>query len=259
MWENITQHHSDYEAEAYGIYLALAVHSNLAVDVIDEDSLTSAGLQHYKLVVVTQPNLPVEGMRSLLQWAEAGGSLLTTTGAAQYDRYNSRSGLLDQASGVTESERPRLNLGTNFSTGSAWPVSATGTVQSSGKAFSAAGVRTSLKVAGGKTTQNLATFSDGSPAAVSTQLAGGKGRLVRIAFAIGLTCKFLHLTLLWSPPVTSLRAATDTENASNWERLPRRDEFSPALRGLLVSVAEDAKASSACDAQRRSLLSFDAT
>ena len=59
----------------------------------------------------------------------------------------------------------------------------------------------------------------------------------------------MHLTLLWSPPVTS-RAATDTENASNWERLPRRDEFSPALRGLLASVAEDAKASSACDAQR---------
>ena len=65
----------------------------------------------------------------------------------------------------------------------------------------------------------------------------------------------MHLTLLWSPPVTS-RAATDTENASNWERLPRRDEFSPALRGLLASVAEDAKASSACDAQRLALLSF---
>jgi hypothetical protein len=126
----MTQFKSDYEAEAYGVYLALAVHANVAVDVIDEDSLTrarlgaaepfhrtplssvrrttrvnhqlnkrpggmqvtgrpsarGAALAQYRLVVVTQPNLPAEGMRALLAWAAAGGTLVTTSGAAQYDR-----------------------------------------------------------------------------------------------------------------------------------------------------------------------------
>jgi hypothetical protein len=31
-WENLTQYKSDYEAESYGVYLALAVHANLPVD-----------------------------------------------------------------------------------------------------------------------------------------------------------------------------------------------------------------------------------
>jgi hypothetical protein len=77
------------EAEAYGIYLALAVHSNLPVDMIEEDTLTAAGLAQYSAVVVAQPNLPAEGLTSLLAWVRTtGGTLLTTSGAAAFDRYN---------------------------------------------------------------------------------------------------------------------------------------------------------------------------
>eukprot|EP01050_Picozoa_sp_SAG11_P031471 SAG11_NODE_9790_length_880_cov_1.349552_2_plen_128_part_00 len=71
------------------MYLALAVHSNLAVDMIEEDTLTEAGLAQYRAVIVAQPNLPAEGLTSLLEWVQAtGGTLLTTSGAAAFDRYN---------------------------------------------------------------------------------------------------------------------------------------------------------------------------
>ena len=65
------------------------MHSNLAVDMIEEDALTAAGLAPYLAVIVAQPNLPAEGLASLLAWVRAaGGTLLTTSGAAAFDRYN---------------------------------------------------------------------------------------------------------------------------------------------------------------------------
>ena len=202
---------------ADGLYLALAVHSNLAVDMIEEDALTASALARYSVVAVTQPNLPAEGLASLLAWVRAGGTLITTSGAAAFDRYNSSTTALDTASQVTESRpRPRLNLGAgNYSTGMGpWPVVATGTVLHSGAHFFATGVRTSLSVRDNSSVKTMATFTDGSPAAIAAPL--GDGKVVRIAIALGLTY---------------------VENASNWERLPRVDEFPNALREMLVSVA----------------------
>ena len=55
----------------------------------------------------------------------------------------------------------------------------------------------------------------GGPAAVSTDL--GRGHVVRIAFALGLSY---------------------AENATNWARLPRKDEFPAPLRSLLAALDE---------------------
>ena len=116
-WENLTSYKSDFEAECYGFYLALAVHANHPVDVIDEDTLAPGGLRQYKVVVLTEPNLPAEGLGALLDWVRRGGTLVTTSGAAQFDRYNTSSDILDAATNVSESVRPRLNLKDNYTTG----------------------------------------------------------------------------------------------------------------------------------------------
>ena len=43
--------------------MALANDLNLAVDFVDEDALQNASvLRAYRLIVVTQPNLPVRGV-----------------------------------------------------------------------------------------------------------------------------------------------------------------------------------------------------
>eukprot|EP01050_Picozoa_sp_SAG11_P031470 SAG11_NODE_9790_length_880_cov_1.349552_1_plen_122_part_10 len=122
--------------------------------------------------------------------------------------------MLDTASQTVESRpRPRLNLGNAgpYSAGvGPWPVVATGSIASTGAAFSTTGVRTALSLQAKSTddARVLATFDDpaGAPAAVAVRL--GKGRLVRVAFALGLTY---------------------VENASMWERLPTRAEFPAAL------------------------------
>jgi hypothetical protein len=105
-WENMTQYKSDYEADAFGIYLALAVHLNYPIDMLEEDSLTTAVLSQYQAVVVTQPNLPEEGLDAVIKWVRRGGQLVTTSGAAQYDRYNTSNSALDQASSVVETSWP---------------------------------------------------------------------------------------------------------------------------------------------------------
>jgi hypothetical protein len=63
--------------------------------------------------------------------------------------------------------------------------------------------------------QVLAKFSDGSLAAIKTHLDTSTGGVTRIAFSPGLTY---------------------LENATNWMRLPRRSEFSVALRELLLDA-----------------------
>ena len=76
--------------------------------MLEEDSLTPAALRQYEAVVVTQPNLPAEGLDSLVEWARGGGHLVTTSGAAQFDRYNTPNQALDAASGIVEA---RLAMG----------------------------------------------------------------------------------------------------------------------------------------------------
>jgi hypothetical protein len=65
---------NDYTVETYGLYLALTTDSNIPVDFIDEDTLLEPKrLARYKLLVVTQPNVPAAGQRQLVKWARAGG------------------------------------------------------------------------------------------------------------------------------------------------------------------------------------------
>ena len=42
-----SRYKSDYEADSFGIYLALAVHENLPVDMLEEDSLVASALAQY--------------------------------------------------------------------------------------------------------------------------------------------------------------------------------------------------------------------
>ena len=60
--------------EVWGIYTALATHSAVSIDFIEEDSLTEDGLVGYKLLVVTAPNLPAENLKMITRWVRGGGT-----------------------------------------------------------------------------------------------------------------------------------------------------------------------------------------
>ena len=90
--ENMTEHAADYAAEVLGQYILLAVHSNIQVDMLDEEMvLDPAALAPLKLLVLTQPNVPDSAMKAVGKWVEQGGTLLTTSGAATADRLNDTS------------------------------------------------------------------------------------------------------------------------------------------------------------------------
>ena len=236
--ENLTAHVSDYAAEVYGIYLAMNVHASIQVDILDEDmASTHFFLSHLKLLIITEPNVPEGTMQAVSQWVKAGGTLLTTSGAAMFDRLNDTTAVLRNLTGVAEEPRPRLNI--NYQTdsycccppcpsggASAWPVAAKGTMHWPAPAsvhgnFAAIGIRskTSISTVNSAATHatTLGSFADGSPAVVRTIV--GKGAAVHFNFLPGLS---------YLP------------NATNWERLPLPSEFPSTLRETLVAAAMDA-------------------
>jgi hypothetical protein len=150
-------------------------------------------MQRYKLLVVTSPNVPEEGLRAVLDaWvARGGGTLLTTGGAAVADRYDEPLALLADATGVREAPRESLfinlptapawasdpwgcpSIGLPFCNNSAnklpWAVAARGTLDAAwvgegGRAFEALVARTrSMQTAGATTREpRCCFFSSGS-------------------------------------------------------------------------------------------------
>ena len=110
-WENQTEQTMTYQADQFGLYLALAVHSNVPVDFLDEDALLNATvLAQYDAIFVTEPNVPAAAIAQLGAYAtKGGGTLVLSAGAAQFDEYNTSDGTLGKLSGsMTTTLRRRV-------------------------------------------------------------------------------------------------------------------------------------------------------
>lgn len=102
----------DYVSEVYGLYTALAVQQNIPVDFVDEDAvLDPTQLATFRVLFLTQPNLPAALSTVLLAWVEAGGTLVTTSNAGHWDEYNEQSPLFHATLGTGEVPRQRTVLG----------------------------------------------------------------------------------------------------------------------------------------------------
>ena len=171
----------DYMVGVYAIFRQLQQVANIAVDFVDEDDLTAEGLAHFKLLIVTEPDIPDEGQSALVKWTKTGGHLVTTTSAGAFDRYHQPSKVLSSATGVVEAPRARLMV----------PYAST--ITSVGHAtgelgdVAAFGVRgqitmSTLKSAGGF--RVLAKYSSTDPAIVSR--AVDKGAVTHFTFFPGI-------------------------------------------------------------------------
>ncbi len=165
----------DYMAEVFDLYLALQ-HANIPAEFVDEDDLSPQGLKPYRVLYVTEPNIPAEGQQGIVDWARAGGTLLTVSGAGQRDRYDEPCVVLSEATGIQEQPRPRLL------------VADTRMLKEVGKGrgklgpFQAVGVRSVLT---GPTETTAASFDDGTPAVIDRGV--GRGRVVHFAWMPGLS------------------------------------------------------------------------
>jgi hypothetical protein len=94
----------DYYAETFGLYNALALAMNRPTDFIDETALLNLTLlSRFKVLVLTEPNVPSKALDGLLGWVRAGGTLITVPGAATMDEYNEPSSTLATAVSWTPS------------------------------------------------------------------------------------------------------------------------------------------------------------
>lgn len=153
-----------YQQEVRGIHFALT-HSHYPVDFVDEQNVAAGDLSRlgYFVLYVTSPNLSAAAQTALQNWIAGGGTAIFSPGAAAADEYNTPTGTLNAARGITAAMLPH--------TGN--PI---GTTQVSfqdqrfGNNVSLPGPVAPPRVTTGSV---LAQFADGSPALVSNRSGQG--------------------------------------------------------------------------------------
>jgi len=166
----------DYQAEVFNLYTALQ-HANVPADFVDEDDLSPAGLSNIKVLYVTEPDIPEENQRALVQWVRGGGTLVTVSGAGARDRYDEPCSVLSAATGLGDARPPLL-----LKSGVAVPVAGRG--RGATGDFTAYGARGTMATAANER-EIEAKFEDGSAAIVSRGV--GRGRAVHFAWLPGLS------------------------------------------------------------------------
>ncbi len=168
----------DYMAELFDLYLALQ-HDNIPAEIVDEDDLTDKGLAPYKVLYVTEPNIPLEGQQALVKWVKAGGTLVTVSGAGSADRYNEPSDVLSSGLGYEEKAPARMLIGR------------LNTLAESAQMTAASATSTLVRICGPVSAVSSskgtveAQFADGKPALVRTVV--GKGVSLHFACFPGLS------------------------------------------------------------------------
>ena len=164
----------DYLMEVYSTHLAFQ-HLNIPVDFVEEDDLSPAGLAAYKVLYVTEPCIPEEFQRGLVEWVKAGGSVVTTSGAGTADRYDQPCKIMGQELGMAEEPRERL-------VAEWWS-----NVEESGKGSGSKGDFTAFgprgKLIDPKGAHVVAAFSDGDPAVIERDVE--RGRVIHFTWLPG--------------------------------------------------------------------------
>jgi len=168
----------DYMAEVYDLYVALQ-HANIPADLVEEEDLIPARLAPYKVLYVTEPNIPAEYQQGLLAWVQAGGTLVMVSGAGAYDRYNDPCDILAKGLGIAEAPRERMNIDNLGAVKEACKITAEGL----GNPVTIYGLKGTLTKPEAATV--LASFDDGTPAVITNKV--GKGSVVYFAWMPGLS------------------------------------------------------------------------
>ncbi|MFK5922909.1 MAG: beta-galactosidase trimerization domain-containing protein [Verrucomicrobiota bacterium] len=166
---------------AYGFnrmhtWMALA-HAQIPVDFISEQQVDDNLLKDYKVCYLSGPNLTRTTAAQLKNWVEQGGTLFLTAAAASRDEYNrplhTLDALLPAKRASVETLQAYLSSGSGLYT-----LKSQDSVKADGLSMDTLSLRQALTAKDGSNI--LATFQDGTPAAVSA--ATGKGKVFCLGF-----------------------------------------------------------------------------
>lgn len=185
----------DYMAEVFDLYTALQ-HANVPVDFLDEDSMNAKELAAYKVLYVTEPDVPAEAQTQIGEWAKRGGTLATFPGAARYDRYHESSEVLSNITGLREPAYERMLMP------DITRLKESGRGKGELGAFTAIGQRSDV---GGEGLMVGAKFADGRAAVVRRKV--GEGEVIHFTWWPGISYaatpkeKKDGLPVGWSEPI----------------------------------------------------------
>jgi hypothetical protein len=187
------------------LYIAYR-HAEIPVQVLTEDDCANGRLFHTDLLVITTPNVKSSAATAIDAWVKQGGTLLATAGAGLLDEYNQTSAVMEtllgvQQSGVWTGTQDAYNGTVDLIKQDIRFVDELDTVTLSDSAIAellqlhqeganttltCIGIKSIVKVTRPfKAADLLATFGDGSPAAV--RAAVGQGKIFYLAFLPGLS------------------------------------------------------------------------
>jgi hypothetical protein len=195
------------------------------VDFLDEDALEEPDvLEKYKLIILTEPDVPSAGMAGLLAWAESGGTLVAVSNAGSGDAYNTPSSALSDAAKVMEPPRKRLvfNGDDTIAAGTSGTVGQTPFKTPAGTF----GGLTPTAASAGTPVKTLGTYADGTPAVTSTPV--GSGSIVRFGWLPGVAYWFSHTETVPPTPI-----GWDNSNTGNRPR-------SEGIRRIIADLARTA-------------------
>ena len=101
---NLNSQNLDYMIEEFDEYLALQM-SDIPTDFVSEDELTDGTLNKYKVLYISEPDIPSEGQKAIEQWVRNGGTLAMAPGTAQGDRYDESANILALLAGTPPHQR----------------------------------------------------------------------------------------------------------------------------------------------------------
>ena len=209
--EDFTNHYlddrtTDYLAEVWGLWQAMSLYKNIPADFVDEAGLLEPEtLKPFKVLIVTEPDLPTAGATALDEWVQGGGTLITVSNAGTSDQYHDPSTVLAKLSGMASKRNAPAEGGlyhgerVYMPSGYVAPIVKNGTLDAALCPdmtlckFAARGAAGDFVVAGDAAdvaggAQVLGTYVNGNPAIKST--VAGKGSYIHFAWLPGLSFSY---------------------------------------------------------------------
>jgi len=137
-------------------------------------------LDRYRVLYVTDPHMERRAQTAVVDWVRAGGTLFMTAEAASRDEASQPCSLLDRLAGVEGAATPTVEPPVRFFEMSLHLYPTHGTLRWGDAELDVFGRRERLNV---PPAEVLATYDDGSPAAI--EFGVGKGRVLYVGTSLG--------------------------------------------------------------------------
>jgi len=202
-----------YGFERMHTWLALT-HAQIPVDIIHESEVADGFLSGYKVCYLSDPNITRAAATKLAAWAQAGGTLIMTAGAGEFDEYNRP---LDTLNKLLPYQRNAVQILQGYRASGRYltTLNPKDSVTEGNTHIDVLGVKQTFANVNSRSgvpplgaPQIKSTFKDGSPAAIHS--AAGKGFIICEGYLPAID--YMRKALIAKGDVTKMAAEISDNN-----------------------------------------------